>query len=821
MAKDSYGAKSIQVLEGLQAVRKRPAMYIGDTGVRGLHHLVYEVVDNSIDEALAGHCTSIKVTVHIDNSVTVEDNGRGVPVDKHPKFKKKSALEVVMTVLHAGGKFDKDSYKVSGGLHGVGVSCVNALAKWLEVEVKRDGYVWFMAFERGAPQAPLEKRGRSRATGTRVTFMPDADIFEEVSYNKETLAARLRELAFLNKGLKIIFEDERIEDEPEVFQYRGGIVEYVSYLNRNKDALHRKPIYMEAARDDVEVEVALQYSSAYNDTVSSFANNINTHEGGTHLSGFRAALTKSLNDYARKNNMLKKANASISGDDAREGLTAIISVRVRDPQFEGQTKMKLGNSEVQGIVNSLVYENLQTYFEENPTIANRIINKTIEAARAREAARKARDLTRRKGALDSIGQAAKLADCSEKDPALCELFIVEGDSAGGSAKQGRDRRFQAILPLRGKVLNVEKARVDKMLSNKEIQSLITALGTGFGADDFDLSKLRYHKIIIMTDADVDGAHIRTLLLTFFFRQMPELIRHGHLFIAQPPLYRIEMGKKSRYVNTESAFETFIFENVLDGMKVLANGDDSGRGITVKTLLRAIRAAWDRQRMISRLQRIYGVEREALMKCLGLPREKYIEPGNLTAGELQELFGPEMKVINTLEVQSELDMGANGGNGDGNGNGNGNGNGRGNGHKRRIRRTDEVDLAFFKSHDFSSLLGHMDPISSIGAPPYKVYDKRNRNTEPLFETHDLLELRSFLMEQGGKGVRIQRYKGLGEMNAEQLQETTMDPENRVLLEVAAEDETVADDMFVTLMGDLVEPRKLFIEKHAPEVQNLDI
>ncbi len=809
MAKNEYGASSIQVLEGLQAVRKRPAMYIGDTGTRGLHHLVYEVVDNSIDEALAGYCSQITVTVHIDNSVSVEDNGRGIPVDLHrdPKYRKKTALEVVLTILHAGGKFDNSSYKVSGGLHGVGVSCVNALAKWLEVEVKRDGFIHFMSFDRGVARGSIEKRGRTKATGTRITFLPDPDIFEESEYNTETLLTRLRELAFLNKGIKIIFEDERAEVEPIVMQYKGGIVEYVKYLNRNKEALHRSPIYMELARDDVEVEVALQYTTAYSEALASFANNINTHEGGTHLSGFRAALTKSLNDYARKNNMFKKTNASISGDDAREGLTAIISVRLHDPQFEGQTKMKLGNSEVQGIVSSLVYDGLRTFYEENPNVANRIINKTLEAARAREAARKARELTRRKGALDSLGQAAKLADCSERDPASCELFIVEGDSAGGSAKQGRDRRFQAILPLRGKVLNVEKAREDKMLNNKEIRSLITSLGVGFGKDDFDISKLRYHKVIIMTDADVDGAHIRTLLLTFFFRQMPELITRGHLYIAQPPLYQIRKGKKSRYVNTEQEYEDFLYEVALDAVNVTADGDSNGKPIPFKKLARAIRAAQERERMINRAHRVYGVDREALAKCLALPREKYINPAALTYSELVSLFGDEMDPINSLEEQGEIEE---------------NGNGVARLKPALVRQKNQVDLAFFKSHEFSALLGHNEPLAAAGAPPYMVIAASgDKSGQTLFETDDLLALRDYLLDSGRKGLHVQRYKGLGEMNADQLLETTMDPKNRILLAVTAEDEAIVDDVLTTLMGDLVEPRRIFIEKHAAEVQNLDI
>ncbi len=805
MAEKTYGADSIQVLEGLEAVRKRPAMYIGDTGVRGLHHLVYEVVDNSIDEALAGHCTDIKVIVHIDNSITVIDNGRGIPVQPHPKFKNKSALEVVLTVLHAGGKFDKDSYKVSGGLHGVGVSCVNALSKWLEVEVRREGAVWGMTFERGKPVTKIEKKGTAKTTGTKVTFLPDSEIFEESNYNADTLLNRLRELAFLNKGIKITFEDERNDDEAIVMQYKGGLIEYVPYLNRAKEPIHRKPIYFEAAKEDVEVEIALQYTTSYTIVEFSFANNINTFEGGTHLSGFRAGLTKSINDYAKKNNLLKKAEASISGDDVREGLTAIVSVRVREPQFEGQTKMKLGNSEVQGIVNSLVYEGLQTYFEENPTTANRIVQKSLDAARAREAARKARDLTRRKGALDSLGQAAKLADCSEKDPALCEIFIVEGDSAGGSAKQGRDRRYQAILPLRGKVLNVERARADKMLSNTEIRSLITALGTGFGADDFDVGKLRYHRVIIMTDADVDGAHIRTLLLTFFFRQMPDLIKRGHLYIAQPPLYQVKKGKMSRYLSTDAEFERFMFEIILDSHQVNGMVDGKPKSVNVKDLLRATQAAQDRERMLSRLQRVYGPNAEMVEKCLRLPREKYVNPANIGASDLLEIFGAT-KVINSLEVQGDLDE-----------------TGVSTAPAVQVRQKGEIDLAFLKSHEFSVLLTHMGTLSAAGEAPYTVMPKEKKEAtgEPLFETENLLALRAFLLETGKKGITIQRYKGLGEMNPEQLLETTMDPANRTLLQVSADDENAADNIFTTLMGDLVEPRKAFIEQHAPEVQNLDI
>jgi DNA gyrase subunit B len=800
----SYDASSIQVLEGLAAVRRRPAMYVGDTSTRGLHHLAYEVVDNSVDEALAGFCTRVSVTVHVDNSVSVEDDGRGIPVANHPKFKRKSALEVVMTMLHAGGKFDNTSYKVAGGLHGVGVSCVNALSEWLEVEVRRDGYVHFMSFKQGAPQGDIERRGKTTRTGTKVTFRPDPEVFEVTTFDNEILVTRLRELAFLNAGLKITFEDERGEEEPLVMQYRGGVVEYVKYLNRNREPLHRSPIYLQAEKDDVQCEVALQYTTSYSETTSSFANNINTHEGGTHLSGFRAALTKALNDYARKNNMLKKAETTISGDDTREGLTAIISIRVRNPQFEGQTKMKLGNSEVQGIVNSMVYEGLQTYLEENPSVANRIINKAVEAARARDAARKARDLTRRKGAIDSIGQAAKLADCSERDPALCELFLVEGDSAGGSAKQGRDRRYQAILPLRGKILNVERARVDKMLNNNEIRSIITALGAGFGKDDFNIQNLRYNKVIIMTDADVDGAHIRTLLLTFFFRQMPELIQRGHLYIAQPPLYQVRKGKKIRYLSTDEEMERFLFELVLDSCRVTSvNGSDKHAALNLKNLTRGIAAAMERERILSRLQRVYGVPRESTIGALLLPREKVLHPGNLTPSELCDVFGSEAELINTREVQTEItddDIS------------------NGKSRERVVRREGQIDLAFLKSHEFSVLLSHAEPLAALGAPPFRI---ESGDGALDYETNDVFALRARLLELGKKGLQIQRYKGLGEMNADELSDTTMNPEKRTVLQVHAEDVTAADDLFVTLMGDMVEPRKEFIEKHAPEVRNLDI
>ena len=807
MGKTTYDASSIQVLEGLAAVRKRPAMYVGDTASRGLHHLVYEVVDNSIDEALADRCSKIKVTVHIDNSVSVDDDGNGIPCGKHPKFRKKTALEVVMTMLHAGGKFDHSAYKVSGGLHGVGLSCVNALAQWCEVEVKQDGKIHFMSFKKGVPDGPIEVRGRTRTTGTKVTFRPDPEIFEETTFNGETLLARLRELAFLNRNVRITFEDERKDDEPVVMQYKGGISEFVAYLNRNKENLHRKPIYMEAEKGRVQCEVALQYTTAYSESILSFANSINTHEGGTHLSGFKTALTKALNEYVRRNSKKTKGKeTTISGDDSREGLTAIISVRIPEPQFEGQTKMRLGNSELQGIVNSLVYEELCNFLEENPTLANRIVQKCTEAARARDAARKARDLTRRKGALDSFALPGKLADCSEKDPALCELYIVEGDSAGGSAKQGRDRKCQAILPLRGKILNVEKARVDKMLNNTEIRNIITALGIGFGKDELKIENLRYHKVIIMTDADVDGAHIRTLLLTFFFRQMPELIFRGHLYIAQPPLYQVRKGKKSRYLRTEAEKDRYLFELVLDNSHVTSsNGKKLATKLDVRTLLQGVQATEERERMFQRMRRVYGAPREVIEQCMALSRTKQQDPSKIIMTERRTIFG-DAELVDSSAVQIEMeDSGSNG-----------------NGNARTVHRPQlepgQIDLGLFKSHEFSSLLSHAEPLAAAGKPPYCVVDDSGKNE---FETDSLIELKVYLLEKGLKGVQIQRYKGLGEMNPEQLRDTTMDPEKRTVLQVSADDEVAADDLLVRLMGDVVEPRKQFIEKYALDVRNLDV
>jgi len=803
MAHAQYAESDIQILEGLEAVRKRPAMYIGDTGEMGLHHLVYEVVDNSIDEALAGYCTEIRVTIHIDNSITVADNGRGIPVGNHPhpKYKDKSTLEVVLTVLHAGGKFDNKAYRVSGGLHGVGVSCVNALSSWLEVEVQRDGKIYRMSFKRGKPDGPLQEVGKTRKTGTKITFCPDPEIFEVTEFKSDILLTRLRELAFLNKGLRIIFEDERKDDEPVELYYKGGIVEYVEWLAGKKEKLHPKPIYFCQAKDDVSVEVALQYTASYGENVYSFANNINTHQGGTHLSGFRAALTKSINEYVKRATSSKKIDAQITGDDTREGLVAVVSVLLRNPQFEGQTKTKLGNSDVEGVVNSLVYDGLKTYFEENPSVAKRIVDKVLEAARAREAARKAKELVRRKGALDSFGQAAKLADCSEKDPALCELFIVEGDSAGGSAKQGRDRRFQAVLPLRGKVLNVEKARRHKVLENEEIRSLITALGVGADQENFDVEKLRYHKIIIMTDADVDGAHIRTLLLAFFFRWMPELVRRGFLYIAQPPLYRISKGKRAQYCHTESEFQTFILETLFENYRVTASGNGTRQPLKVKMLTQAFQAAHNREKILGRLLRKYGISAEQVQTLLEYAASKKKDPSHLTALEVGNLLGVE--IINSSPNDSEDAP---------------------EGTAEKTPTTAEkpivgrrIDAAFLKSYDFKALVTHQNPYDILGTPPYMVEEKGN----VVFQTDDVSALYNYLMDVGKKGLTITRYKGLGEMNPEQLQETTMAPDKRLILRVTAEDEPAADVLFTILMGEDPEPRKEFIEQHAAEVQNLDV
>jgi DNA gyrase subunit B len=792
-ASAEYGAEAIRVLEGLEAVRVRPAMYIGSTGESGLHHLVYEVVDNSVDEALAGFCKEIAVTIHIDNSVTVVDDGRGIPVDEHPAAPGMSAAEVVLTKLHAGGKFDKRSYKVSGGLHGVGVSVVNALSERLEVEIWRDGKVYRQSFTRGERQTGLEQTGVTERRGTKVTFKPDPQIFETTSFSFDTLSQRLRELSFLNRGILITLEDER-DGKKHRFQYEGGIASFVEHLNRNKETLG-PVILVEGVREGVDVQVALQWNDGYAENIYSFANNINTHDGGTHLVGFKSALTKALNNYGTASGLTKDIGEALQGEDAREGLAAVISVKVPNPQFEGQTKGKLGNSEVKGIVDSLVYEKLQAYLEENPPVAKRIVFKVLEAARAREAARKARDLTRRKGALDGAGLPGKLAECQESKPELSELFLVEGDSAGGSAKQGRDRRFQAVLPLRGKILNVEKARLDKTLASEEIRNIITALGTGVGSDDFDVGKLRYHRIIIMCDADVDGSHIRTLLLTFFYRQMKELIERGHLYIAQPPLYKAKHGKTERYLKDEHALDRFLMERAVENRKVRL---PDGRQVDGARLTRLL------EKMVAYGKLLEHVERRGTPRSLVelLLRGEVKDAEAFTdKARLLELIRPLREAgadvalekdeeHGVFEVVLQREQG---------------------GQTRQLRVGDD----FVGSPEYKVLYSTYEEFRELDRPPLVVVD----GGEQSVGSREAL-LAHFLAE-GKKGLQVQRYKGLGEMNAEQLWESTMDPASRTLLQVRLEDEEVAENMFTTLMGDAVEPRRLFIEENALNVRNLDV
>ncbi|MBJ6726186.1 DNA topoisomerase (ATP-hydrolyzing) subunit B [Geomesophilobacter sediminis] len=790
---NDYGADKIKVLEGLAAVRKRPAMYIGSTAAQGLHHLVYELVDNSIDEALAGYCDLVEVTIHVDGSVTVKDNGRGIPTDMHPT-EGRSAAEVVLTVLHAGGKFDNSSYKVSGGLHGVGSSVVNALSTKLELEIRRNGKLHKQTYERGVPVAPLAVAGETKGRGTKITFFPDGEIFETTEFSFDVLSRRLRELAFLNAGVRIKIIDERVEKEHDFF-YEGGINSFVEYLNKNKTPVHPHPIYFRGEKNGVDMEVALQYNDSYDEKVFSFANNINTHEGGTHLIGFKAALTRTMNTYASNNNLLKNVKVAISGEDLREGLTAVISVKIPQPQFEGQTKTKLGNSEVKGYVETLMNEKLATFLEENPAIAKRILEKSIDAARAREAARKARDLTRRKGALEVGTLPGKLADCQEKDPALSELFLVEGDSAGGSAKQGRDRKYQAILPLKGKILNVEKARFDKMLSSQEIRTLISALGTSIGKEDFDIAKLRYHKIIVMTDADVDGSHILTLLLTFFFRQMMELIERGYLYIAQPPLYKIKRGKKEQYLRNEPALQSYLLEEGTDGMVLkLGSGDDERmyRGkqiIPILTQLIEFNALFDK--VVKK-----GINEHLLRMFLKCGIKNGFE-------EMDDLV-PHLPRIKETFPNTDYDRMQDGsilfsiGN-------------------LRVRVDGEI-FGILGSYDYGMLHDVYKRVNAnfgTGAAAISSEEKL------LLETEDQQEVLTYFMETAKKGLYIQRYKGLGEMNPEQLWETTMHQENRVLLQVKIEDAVAAEDIFTVLMGDQVEPRREFIEQNALNVSNLDV
>lgn len=786
-----YGADSIKVLEGLSAVRKRPAMYIGSTAAPGLHHLVYEIVDNSIDEALAGHCDTVAVTINTDGSITVVDNGRGIPTDMHSS-EGRSAAEVVMTVLHAGGKFDNDSYKVSGGLHGVGVSVVNALSKWLELEIRRDGKIWRQSYRRGEPQAPLESTGETKRRGTKITFMPDEEIFETTEYSFDILSQRLRELAFLNAGVRITITDERAEGKSHEFFYEGGINSFVEYLNRSKAALHAKPIYVRGERNGVEIEISMQYNDSYDEKIFSFANNINTHEGGTHLIGFKAALTRTMNGYATANDLLKKEKVAISGDDLREGLTAVISVKIPQPQFEGQTKTKLGNSEVKGYVESLLNEKLAVYLEENPKVAKDVLNKSIEAARAREAARKARETVRRKGAMDLGGLPGKLADCQEKDPAQCELYLVEGDSAGGSAKQGRDRRFQAILPLKGKILNVEKARFDKMIASQEIRTLITAMGTGIGKDDFDIAKLRYGRIIVMTDADVDGSHILTLLLTFFYRNMRELIERGHLYIAQPPLYKVKRGKKEMYLKNEQALQQFLLDEGAEELTLrLEKGDRVYRG---SQIIPVIRQFIDHRVIVDKVvKKGIGAELLSLMLKAGVP----------TGVEELTQMGPYLDKMKQLRGDADYQI-----------------------EDERISfsmgnvrsQIDGQTLNLLGTHEYELLVENYRKVCETMAEGRAFLEQEGKQ---LLSTESHEELLVWFLEYAKKGLNIQRYKGLGEMNPEQLWETTMKPENRTLLQVKIEDLVEADEIFTILMGDQVEPRRDFIEKNALNVVNLDI
>jgi len=788
----AYDAASIKVLGDLEAVRKRPAMYIGSTGAMGLHHLVWEVVDNSVDEALAGYCDRIDVVVHSDNSVTVIDNGRGIPVDLHME-EGRSAAEVVMTVLHAGGKFDTNSYKVSGGLHGVGVSVVNALAERLELEIWRDGYTWEQSYERGKPVQDLKRAGKTERRGTKITFLPDAKILDAIDFNYDTLAQRLRELSFLNKGLTIRLKDERTNKQAE-FHYHGGIAEFIKHLNKNKEVLHPTPIYAEADRDNLHMEFALQYNDAYAETVFSFANNINTVDGGTHLSGFRSALTRAINQNGQNQGLFKDVKENLQGEDVREGLVAVISVKLPQPQFEGQTKGKL-NSDIQSTVGSFVYEKLMEYFEKNPTVGRKICAKAVDASRAREAARKARELTRRKGALDSGGLPGKLADCQERDPERCELFLVEGDSAGGSAKQGRDRRYQAILPLRGKILNVEKARFDKMLGHEEIRALITALGTGIGKDDFDVTKLRYSKIIIMTDADVDGSHIRTLLLTFFYRQMPELVERGHVYIAQPPLYLIKKGKSLRYIRDEKEFRREIMRRATEDHTVEV-GDGKKTKLQGGELTNFLMALAEYVELFDKLEKRLGDERpiNALLKAeLGKKMElENKDKLELVASELKaEGFTITLRLdeehnLYTLTFASET-LG---------------------------ERTIDWDLV--SSADYKRLLDLYRRVRDYDKPPFIIATNGTQLT-----IEDRWQLLEHVMALGKKAFTVQRFKGLGEMNPDQLWQTTMDAEQRVLLQVKVEDHVEADSIFTVLMGDVVEPRRQFIEDNALDVKNLDI
>src|SRR5487761_100799 len=788
-----YDATSIKVLGGIEAVRKRPAMYIGSTGELGLHHLVWEVCDNSVDEALAGYCDEINVIVHDDDSVTVIDNGRGIPVDMHAT-EKKPAAEVVMTVLHAGGKFDSDTYKVSGGLHGVGVSVVNALSDWLDLEIWRDGQVWEQSYEKGQPTSKLKDTGKTKKTGTKITFHPDPSIFTSATYSYDTLSQRLRELAFLNKGLKITLEDERSGKKSE-FRFTGGIAEFVKHLNRGKAVLHDSPIYMEGKRDTVDMEIALQYNDSYAENVFSFANTINTVDGGSHLSGFRSALTRTINYAASSFGMLKeqKDEISITGDDVREGLVAVVSVKLPQPQFEGQTKGKL-NSDIKGLVEQLINEKLGEYFDKHSSIARKIIGKCIDAARAREAARKARELTRRKSALDSSGLPGKLADCQERDPARCELFVVEGESAGGSAKQGRDRKYQAILPLKGKILNVEKARYDKMLGHEEIRAIITALGTGIGKDDFDASKLRYHKVILMTDADVDGSHIRTLLLTFFFRHMRELIEKEHVYIAQPPLYRVKRGKMDRYIRDEREFSRELMKRATEEHVVKSK---SGKSLEGGDLTQFLLNIQEYEQVAAKMaRRLRDPKLVELLASSELDKKTDFAEKKKLQELIKEIEKAKLKLEAKLEFDEEHSL-----------------------HEIVLRDGSaerKINWALAATAEYKRVRTLHQAISEHDKPPFSVAHDGDKVSK-----ESAVALLSYVLEDAKREFTITRFKGLGEMNPDQLWATTMNAETRTLLKVKLEDVVEAEKMFTTLMGENVEERRKFIEDNALDVQNLDI
>jgi len=829
-----YDAKKIQVLEGIDAVRRRPAMYIGDVHSRGLHHLIYEVVDNSVDEALAGYCDKIGVVIHTNNSVTVSDNGRGIPVEKHEKLKK-PAVEVVLTTLHAGGKFDDKAYKVSGGLHGVGVSCVNALSEWLEVEVRRGGKVFHQRYERGKTKTKLTTIGKAKSTGTTVTFKPDREIFKTLTeFKYETVRNRLRELAFLNKGLTINLEDERTEKE-ETFRYTGGIIQFVQEINKNKQPIHSKVVYFEKSKDNIQVEVAMQYNSSYNETILSFVNNINTIEGGTHVSGFKSALTRTCNQFA-KNNQMVKDEVSLQGEDIREGLCVVISAKLHAPQFEGQTKTKLGNSEVEGIVESAVSEGLGRFFEENRPVANKIIDKAILAAKARMAARKARELTRRKGVLESGSLPGKLADCSETKMELCELYLVEGDSAGGSAKQGRDRRYQAILPLKGKILNVEKAHLTKALANQEIGTIINAVGAGVGDEAFDLGKLRYSKIIIMCDADVDGSHIRTLLLTLLFRHMRPLIDHGHVYIAQPPLFKIKRGQKETYIENETEMEEVLLRIGSEGI-VFHNVHKKSK-FEGRKLMELLRYLVELDTLINSIES-RGVSFYKFISKMD-KSGKHLPRFSIRVDGMTQFLYDEKELAQAIKKYEKqkglsLDVGEEG-------------------MQKGVLKSQLDIVEFYESSDIQETLLHLkklgfdldsvvsqeeDTLEEAYVPrqarkkakkSLKSKKKKSESKKLPYRTvcngeqsfHEtLMDVLTSVREEARKGMQIQRYKGLGEMNPEQLWETTMNPETRTLVQVTVEDAAKADEMFTVLMGDEVAPRRDFIHEYAREVKNLDV